>query len=197
MHIGTMTWSSGPKHGATTANTKRYIDFAAANGLGGVLVEGWNVGWDGDWIQNRNAFSFTKPYPDYDLALLVGVSCHLREVVVGIRLGERECIAVLYPVAVPADVPAFNQDSTQSVGSREVDVAFRVCRGRAVLGPGAPRHRADVHAPPDAHVFHRLDPARVLDDARRVEVQAEHEIGRVGRGVGPLGGGARRCRRDV
>src|SRR6266498_3771874 len=67
MHIGTMTWSSGPKHGATTANTKRYIDFAAANGLGGVLVEGWNVGWDGDWIQNRNAFSFTKPYPDYDL----------------------------------------------------------------------------------------------------------------------------------
>ncbi|HXM37480.1 MAG TPA: glycoside hydrolase family 97 protein [Gemmatimonadales bacterium] len=68
MHIGTMTWSSGPKHGATTANTKRYIDFAAANGIGGVLVEGWNVGWDGDWIQNRNAFSFTQPYPDYDLA---------------------------------------------------------------------------------------------------------------------------------
>ena len=67
MHIGAMTWSSGPKHGATTANTKRYIDFAAANGLGGVLVEGWNVGWDGDWIQNRNAFSFTRAYPDYDL----------------------------------------------------------------------------------------------------------------------------------
>ena len=70
MHVGTMTWSSGPKHGATTANTKQYIDFAAANGLGGVLVEGWNVGWDGDWIQNRNAFSFTKPYPDYDLVEL-------------------------------------------------------------------------------------------------------------------------------
>jgi alpha-glucosidase len=67
MHIGTMTWGSGPKHGATTANTKRYIDFAAANGFGGVLVEGWNVGWDGDWIQNANAFSFTQPYPDYDL----------------------------------------------------------------------------------------------------------------------------------
>jgi len=70
MHVGTMTWSSGPKHGATTANTKRYIDFAAANGFGGVLVEGWNVGWDGDWIQNRNAFSFTRAYPDYDLAEL-------------------------------------------------------------------------------------------------------------------------------
>jgi alpha-glucosidase len=67
MHINTMTWGSGPKHGATTANTKRYIDFAAANGFGGVLVEGWNKGWDGDWIQNANAFSFTEPYPDYDL----------------------------------------------------------------------------------------------------------------------------------
>jgi alpha-glucosidase len=68
MHIGTMTWSSGPQHGATTANAKRYIDFAAANGFGGVLVEGWNLGWDGDWIANRDAFSFTKAYPDYDLA---------------------------------------------------------------------------------------------------------------------------------
>ena len=67
MHINTMTWSSGPKHGATTENTKRYIDFAAANGFGGVLVEGWNVGWDGDWIKNGDVFSFTKAYPDYDL----------------------------------------------------------------------------------------------------------------------------------
>jgi alpha-glucosidase len=67
MHINTMTWSSGPKHGATTANARRYIDFAAANGIGAVLVEGWNTGWDGDWIANRDAFSFTKPYPDYDL----------------------------------------------------------------------------------------------------------------------------------
>ena len=67
MHINTMTWSSGPKHGATTENTKRYIDFAAANSIGGVLVEGWNTGWDGDWIANRNAFSFTQAYPDYDL----------------------------------------------------------------------------------------------------------------------------------
>jgi alpha-glucosidase len=70
MHIGKMTWSSGPNHGATTANTRRYIDFAAANGFGGVLVEGWNVGWDGDWIKNRDAFSFTRAYPDYDLPAL-------------------------------------------------------------------------------------------------------------------------------
>jgi alpha-glucosidase len=67
MHIGRFTWASGPKHGATTERAKQYIDFAAANGFGGVLVEGWNVGWDGDWIANRNAFSFTRSYPDYDL----------------------------------------------------------------------------------------------------------------------------------
>jgi len=67
MHLNTMTWSSGPKHGATTANTRKYIDFAAANGFKGVLVEGWNIGWDGNWIENKNAFTFTKAYPDYDL----------------------------------------------------------------------------------------------------------------------------------
>jgi len=68
MHLGIQTWSSGPRHGATTEHAKRMIDFAAANGFGGVLVEGWNTGWDGNWIANRNAFSFTQSYPDYDLA---------------------------------------------------------------------------------------------------------------------------------
>jgi len=76
MHMNIWTWSSGPKHGATTENAKRYIDFAAKNGFGGVLVEGWNVGWDGDWIANRNAFSFTKAYPDYDLP---GVAAYARQ----------------------------------------------------------------------------------------------------------------------
>lgn len=67
MHLNLYTWGEGPHHGATTANTKRYIDFAAANGLGGTLVEGWNLGWNGDWMKNRNGFSFTQAYPDYDL----------------------------------------------------------------------------------------------------------------------------------
>ena len=61
------TWSQGERHGATTANTKRYIDFAARHGLGGVLVEGWNYGWDTDWTKHGDGFSFTKAYPDYDL----------------------------------------------------------------------------------------------------------------------------------
>ena len=67
MHLGVWTWGSGPQHGATTANARRYIDFAAQNGFRGVLVEGWNVGWDGDWFANGETFSFTQPYPDFDL----------------------------------------------------------------------------------------------------------------------------------
>ena len=67
MHMTDYTWSQGPKHGATTENTKRYIDFAARHGFKGVLVEGWNEGWDGDWTRIVNHFNFSKAYPDYDL----------------------------------------------------------------------------------------------------------------------------------
>ncbi|MBK7906506.1 MAG: glycoside hydrolase family 97 catalytic domain-containing protein [Gemmatimonadetes bacterium] len=76
MHVNTMTWGQGPIHGATTANTRQYIDFAAANGLGGTLVEGWNVGWDVDWMKQGDGFSFTRPYPDYDLP---GLAAYARE----------------------------------------------------------------------------------------------------------------------
>ena len=86
MHVGKATWDyagsqnaqntldqlkpSG-KHGATTENTKRYIDFAAQHGFDGVLVEGWNVGWE-DWFGNwkENVFDFTTPYPDFDLKVV-------------------------------------------------------------------------------------------------------------------------------
>ncbi len=67
LHLDKETWATGPKHGATTQNTRRYIDFAAANGFRGVLVEGWNPGWDGDWFANGWDFDFRKPTPDYDL----------------------------------------------------------------------------------------------------------------------------------
>lgn len=76
MHVNTMTWSSGPLHGATTANTRKYIDFAAANGLGGTLVEGWNLGWDKNWMLHGDEFSFTRAYPDYDLA---GVAAYAKQ----------------------------------------------------------------------------------------------------------------------
>lgn len=70
IHMGDYTWHQGPKHGATTENTRRYIDFAAKHGMKAVLVEGWNWGWDGDWTREGDKFSFTKPYPDYDLEAL-------------------------------------------------------------------------------------------------------------------------------
>ncbi|ABQ07433.1 MULTISPECIES: glycoside hydrolase family 97 protein [Flavobacterium] len=56
------------KHGATTANVKRYIDFAAKNGFDAVLVEGWNEGWE-DWIGHEKdyVFDFVTPYPDFDI----------------------------------------------------------------------------------------------------------------------------------
>jgi len=56
------------RHGANTANVKRYIDFAAKSGIGGVLVEGWNTGWE-DWFGNwkENVFDFVTPYPDFDV----------------------------------------------------------------------------------------------------------------------------------
>lgn len=70
MHIGENTWGSGEKHGATTKLTKEYIDFAAQNGFKGVLVEGWNIGWDGDWFHNGDEFNFTQAYPDFNFAEL-------------------------------------------------------------------------------------------------------------------------------
>ena len=66
MHLGTAGWGSTPKPGATTANVKRYIDFAAKHGFPGVLVEGWNVGWDTDWFGNGKGFLFDKPAPWFD-----------------------------------------------------------------------------------------------------------------------------------
>lgn len=67
MHLDRTSWASGARHGATTANAKRHIDFAARHGFRGVLIEGWNIGWDGNWFGTGDAFSFTRPYPDFDL----------------------------------------------------------------------------------------------------------------------------------
>lgn len=89
MHVNTSTWNYADvnnvkidetdwkalkpngKHGANTANVKRFIDFAAKNGIDGVLVEGWNIGWE-DWAGNwkENVFDFVTPYPDFDVVEL-------------------------------------------------------------------------------------------------------------------------------
>lgn len=58
-------------HGANNENVKKYIDFAAANGLDQVLVEGWNEGWE-DWAGHSkfDVFDFVTPYPDFDIKML-------------------------------------------------------------------------------------------------------------------------------
>lgn len=79
MHVGKSSWDySGSQvgsqqatkvpHGANTANVKRYIDFAAKHGFQGVLVEGWNTGWE-DWFGQwkEDVFDFVTPYPDFDV----------------------------------------------------------------------------------------------------------------------------------
>ncbi|MCF6268492.1 MAG: glycoside hydrolase family 97 protein [Melioribacteraceae bacterium] len=79
MHVGKSQWSytrNGKphgEHGATTENAKEFIDFASANGIGSVLVEGWNTGWE-HWIgfeEREGVFDFVTSYPDYDLEEVV------------------------------------------------------------------------------------------------------------------------------
>ena len=73
MHLGKSSWDKkSGKHGATTKNAKAFIDFAAKNNITGLLVEGWNTGWE-DWLgkEREGVFDFVTPYPDYDLKEVV------------------------------------------------------------------------------------------------------------------------------
>ena len=74
IHLDQIDWTKvkpNGTHKANNENVKRYIDFAAKNGLDEVLVEGWNVGWE-DWANmwKRDVFDFVTPYPDFDLKML-------------------------------------------------------------------------------------------------------------------------------
>ena len=74
IHLDNIDWNKvkpNSTHKANNENVKRYIDFAAKNGLDQVLVEGWNVGWE-DWANmwKRDVFDFVTPYPDFDIKML-------------------------------------------------------------------------------------------------------------------------------
>ena len=104
MHLNKGSWNAGPRHAANTANTKRYIDFAAKNGFRGVLVEGWNQGWESDWGHGGADFSFTRSYPDFDLP---GLAAYAKSK--GVRLiGHHE---------TGANVPAYE---------RQMDAAYKL-----------------------------------------------------------------------
>lgn len=74
IHLDQIDWQRvkpNGRHAANNEKVKRYIDFAAKNGLDQVLVEGWNVGWE-DWANmwKRDVFDFVTPYPDFDIKML-------------------------------------------------------------------------------------------------------------------------------
>lgn len=65
LHLGKNSWVQGEKHGATTENAIRYIDFAARHNIQGVLFEGWNKGWE-NWGKTQE-FNYLEAYDDFDL----------------------------------------------------------------------------------------------------------------------------------
>jgi len=108
MHITKETWHAGPRHGATNENVRRYIDFASKNGFGGVLVEGWNTGWD-KWGA-AGAYDYVTSYPDFDLPALAAYAAER-----GVMLiGHHE---------TGGDVPTYE---------RQIDAAFELYRRNGV-----------------------------------------------------------------
>jgi|GEM_PF-21655 len=95
MHIKKHTWHAGPRHGATTENAKRYIDFAAAHNIPGLLVEGWNKGWS-TWGSGETRMDFCTPYPDFDL----------REVV---RYGKEKGVSLIGHHETGGNVPDYER----------------------------------------------------------------------------------------
>lgn len=70
MFVGEWTWAEGERHGATTEHAKDYIDACKRLGIQGLLVEGWNNGWNGDWLQNGPTNDFLHPVKGFDLPVV-------------------------------------------------------------------------------------------------------------------------------
>jgi hypothetical protein len=109
MHLGKSTWDmQSGRHGATTENAKRHIDFAAENNIQAVLVEGWNTGWE-RWIgfeDREGVFDFVTPYPDYNLDEVVSYA-------------ESKGIEIIMHHETSAAVRTYEQ---------QLDTAFSLCK---------------------------------------------------------------------
>jgi len=166
MHLQKKTWGSGPDHGATTAEAKRYIDFAARHGFDGVLVEGWNTGWDGNWTANGAVFSFTQPYPDFDLE---GVARYARGK--GVRLvGHHETSGHVSNYERQMEA-AF--DLYESLGVRQVKTGYVADGGELVRVEGG----IDKHEWHDGQ-FATGHFIRVLEEAakRRISINTHEPV---------------------
>lgn len=109
MHLNKNSWDmASGRHGATTANAKRLIDFAAANNIPAMLVEGWNTGWE-RWIgfeDREGVFDFVTPYPDYDIDEVV-------------RYGKEKGVALIIHHETSSAPRTYEQ---------QLDTAYALCR---------------------------------------------------------------------
>ena len=133
LHLETETWGTGPRHGATTANTRRYIDFAAANGFRGVLVEGWNTGWDGDWFANGQAFDFTRATADFDLPALARYGAAKGVHLIGHH--ETACAVSHYERQLPAALDLYARNGVDVIKTGYVCDAGDIQRQDQAGGP--------------------------------------------------------------
>jgi hypothetical protein len=113
MHLGKSTWDMKTgRHGATTENAKRYIDFASKNGIKALLIEGWNTGWE-NWIgteDREGIFDFVTPYPDYDL----------KEVV---RYANKNNVDIIMHHETSAAIRTYE---------KQIDTAFALCKSLGI-----------------------------------------------------------------
>lgn len=113
MHLDKSTWKmEGGRHGATTKNAKRYIDFASKNNIGAVLIEGWNTGWE-NWFgthDREGIFDFVTPYPDYNL----------NEVV---RYAKERNVQIIMHHETSAAIQNYE---------KQMDTAFALCRSLGI-----------------------------------------------------------------
>ena len=113
MHLGKNTWDmKSGRHGATTENAKQHIDFASKNGIGALLIEGWNTGWE-HWIgfdDREGIFDFVTPYPDYDL----------KEVV---RYAKEKDVKIIMHHETSAAIRTYE---------KQLDTAFALCKSLGI-----------------------------------------------------------------
>jgi hypothetical protein len=113
MHLGKSTWNmKSGKHGATTENAKRYINFASKNGISALLIEGWNTGW-GHYLGSEKRefiFDFVTPYADYDLEEVV-------------QYAKEKNVIIIMHHETYTDINAYEQ---------RLDTAFALCKSLGI-----------------------------------------------------------------
>ena len=148
MHLGIESWVINDRHGATTENTKKYIDFAAANNIEGVLVEGWNQGWESWGRPGHVPFDYTKPYADFDIDELA-------------RYAKEKGIELLGHHETGADIPNYE---------RQLEHAFQWTKEKGI------NHVKTGYAGGIPGGYHRHSQYAVRHYRKVVQTAAKHQI---------------------